>query len=296
MSVEDFELAGTRGTVVVHRWPNPGARYIALLSHGYGEHARRYDHVAERLVADGAVVYAPDHHGHGRSDGERALVHDLDRAVEDMHTLAGRVSGEHPGLPTVLIGHSMGGLIATRYGQRFGGELKALVLSGPAVGGNPDLEGLAQLDPIPDIPIDPAILSRDLSVGQAYADDPLVYHGPFKRETLMGLGAAVQAVAEGGTFGSAPDLLDSRGRGPARAAGLHPPRHGARPRRLVRGEDLPGRPPRGVQRDEQGRSHRRRPRLHRQARLGGSPKRQSSCPLIGVTSTTWLRATMMNAT
>jgi alpha-beta hydrolase superfamily lysophospholipase len=202
--MSDFELEGTRGTVVVHSWPNPDARYIALISHGYGEHARRYDHVAERLVADGAVVYAPDHHGHGRSDGERALVHDLDKAVEDMHTLSERVGAEHPGLPTVLIGHSMGGLIATRYGQRFGDELAALVLSGPAVGGNPDLEGLAQLDPIPDVPIDPAVLSRDPAVGQAYADDPLVYHGPFKRETLMGLGAAVQAVAEGGTFGSLP--------------------------------------------------------------------------------------------
>ena len=204
--MSQFELEGTRGTIVVHTWPNPQARYVALLAHGYGEHARRYDHVAERLVADGAAVYAPDHHGHGLSDGDRALVDDLDEGVEDLHRAAERAAEEHPGLPTVLIGHSMGGLIATRYGQLHGGELDALVLSGPAVGGNPDLEGLAQLDPIPDVPIDPAVLSRDLAVGQAYADDPLVYHGPFRRETLMGLGAAVAAVAEGGTFGSLPTL------------------------------------------------------------------------------------------
>lgn len=204
MTADAFELAATRGTLHVHQWPNPGARYVALIAHGYGEHARRYDHVAERLVADGAVVYAPDHHGHGLSDGERALVDDLDKGVEDLHLVAERATAEHPGLPTVLIGHSMGGLIATRYAQRFGDELKALVLSGPAVGGNPDLEGLAQLDPIPDVPIDPAVLSRDPAVGRAYAEDPLVYHGPFRRETLLGLGAAVAAVAEGGTFGSLP--------------------------------------------------------------------------------------------
>jgi alpha-beta hydrolase superfamily lysophospholipase len=200
------ELDGTRGRIHVHVWPNAQPRYIALISHGYGEHARRYEHVAERLVGDGAAVYAPDHHGHGLSEGERALVDDLDKGVEDLHRVAELAAGEHPGVPTVLIGHSMGGLIATRYAQRFGGELAALVLSGPAVGGNPELEGLAQLDPIPDVPIDPAILSRDTSVGQAYADDPLVYHGPFRRETLMELGEAVQAVAEGGTFGSLPTL------------------------------------------------------------------------------------------
>jgi alpha-beta hydrolase superfamily lysophospholipase len=206
VTVEQLELDGTRGRIVAHSWPNPGARYVALIAHGYGEHARRYDHLAERLVEHGAAVYAPDHHGHGLSDGERALVDDLDKGVHDLHRIAERAAGEHPGLPTVLIGHSMGGLIATRYAQLFGSELAALVLSGPAIGGNPELEGLAQLDPIPEVPIDPAILSRDPAVGQAYADDPLVYHGPFRRETLMGLSAAVAAVAEGGTFGPLPTL------------------------------------------------------------------------------------------
>src|SRR4051812_37563398 len=206
MTPSDFDIAGTRGRIVVHRWDVDEPRYIALLSHGYGEHARRYDHVAERLNADGAVVYAPDHHGHGRSDGERALAEDLEGAVEDLHLVAERAAVDHPGLPAVLIGHSMGGLIAARYGQRYGRELTALVLSGPAVGGNPEIEALAEMDPIPDVPIDPAVLSRDPAVGHAYADDPLVYHGPFRRETLLGFGAAVAAVAEGGTFGQLPTL------------------------------------------------------------------------------------------
>jgi alpha-beta hydrolase superfamily lysophospholipase len=206
MSAADFELAGTRGRIVVHRWDAPSPRSVVLLSHGYGEHARRYDHVAARLNAGGAVVYAPDHHGHGRSDGERALAGDIEGAVDDLHLVAERAAAGHPGLPAALIGHSMGGLIAARYAQRFGGELAALVLSGPAVGGNPDIEALAQMDPIPDVPIDPAVLSRDPAVGEAYAADPLVYHGPFRRETLLGFGTAVAAVAEGGTFGELPTL------------------------------------------------------------------------------------------
>jgi alpha-beta hydrolase superfamily lysophospholipase len=200
MTVSDFEIAGTRGRIVVHRWDVEDPRYVVLLSHGYGEHARRYDHVAERLNEEGAVVYAPDHWGHGLSDGERALAEDLEGAVSDLHLVAEKAAAEHPGLPTVLIGHSMGGLIAARYGQRYGNDLTALVLSGPAVGGNPNIEALAQMDPIPEVPIDPAALSRDPAVGEAYAADPLVYHGPFRLETLLGFGAAVTAVAEGGRF------------------------------------------------------------------------------------------------
>jgi alpha-beta hydrolase superfamily lysophospholipase len=206
MTASDFEIAGTRGRIVVHHWDVAEPRFVVLLSHGYGEHARRYDHVAERLNAEGAVVYAPDHFGHGRSDGERALASDLEGAVSDLHLVAERAAADHPGLPTGLIGHSMGGLIAARYGQRYGEELTALVLSGPAVGGNPDIEALAQMDPIPEVPIDPAALSRDPAVGEAYAADPLVYHGPFRLETLLGFGAAVAAVADGGTFGELPTL------------------------------------------------------------------------------------------
>jgi alpha-beta hydrolase superfamily lysophospholipase len=200
MSPSEFEIDGTRGRIVVHQWDLDDPRFVVLLSHGYGEHARRYDHVAERLNAEGAAVYAPDHFGHGRSDGERALAENLEGAVDDLQLVAERAIAEHPGLPVALIGHSMGGLIATRYAQRFGDGLAALVLSGPVVGGNPDLQMLAEMDPIPDVPIDPAVLSRDPAVGQAYADDPLVYHGPFRRETLIGLGTAIAAVAEGGAF------------------------------------------------------------------------------------------------
>src|SRR3954470_780405 len=200
MTASDFDIAGTRGRIVVHRWETDEPRYVVLLSHGYGEHARRYDHVAARLNDDGAAVYAPDHYGHGRSEGERALAEDLEGAVSDLHLVAERAAADHPDLPVVVIGHSMGGLIAARYGQRYGDELAALVLSGPAVGGNPEIEALAEMDPIPDVPIDPAVLSRDPVVGEAYAADPLVYHGPFRLETLLGFGAAVSAVAEGGPF------------------------------------------------------------------------------------------------
>jgi alpha-beta hydrolase superfamily lysophospholipase len=190
----------------VRAWPNADARYVALLAHGYGEHIGRYEHVAARLVEHGAAVYGPDHLGHGRSEGDRVLVEDFDGVVADLHVVADRAREEHPDLPVVLIGHSMGGLIAARYAQLHGDELAALVLSGPAIGRNPDIEGLLALDPIPDVPIDPAVLSRDPAVGERYAADELVWHGPFKRATLEAMFAGVGAIAEGPALGDLPVL------------------------------------------------------------------------------------------
>src|SRR5262249_9644523 len=62
------------------------------------------------------------------------------------------------------------------------------------------------MDPIPDLPIDPAVLSRDPAVGLAYAEDPLVFHGPFRRTTLASLFAGVRAVAAGPRLGPLPTL------------------------------------------------------------------------------------------
>jgi WS/DGAT/MGAT family acyltransferase len=206
MSTTDFELDGSRGRVAVHTWPTDGATFIVVIAHGYGEHALRYDEVARELVKAGAAVYAPDHIGHGASDGERALVESIEDIVDDVEAVFARAVADHPDLPLVLVGHSMGGMIATRYAQRHGDQLAALVLSGPAIGGNPDFEALLGMDPIPEIPIDPEALSRDAAVQQAYAEDPLVYHGPFQRATLEGLFAAIGAIAEGPGLGGLPTI------------------------------------------------------------------------------------------
>jgi alpha-beta hydrolase superfamily lysophospholipase len=207
MNNTSYEFDGVAGRIHVSEWAGAGPpRFITLLAHGYGEHAGRYEHVAAMLVGLGAVVFAPDHLGHGRSAGEPALVEDIEVLVTDLHTVADQARADHPGLPLVLVGHSMGGLIAARFAQRYLDELTALVLSGPVVGGNPAFEMLLAMDPLPEIPIDPAILSRDPAVGEAYAADPLVYHGPFHKSTLRALASSVEVVAAGGTLGDLPTL------------------------------------------------------------------------------------------
>jgi alpha-beta hydrolase superfamily lysophospholipase len=200
------EFKGSRGNIALHVWPCHNPRAIALIAHGYGEHAGRYAHVAERLVMNGAAVYAPDHLGHGRSEGARALIDRFDDMVDDLRVVADRARADHPGLPMVLIGHSMGGLMAARYAQLHGEELVGLVLSGPAIGGNLALEGLLDLEPIPEIPIDPASLSRDPKVGRDYTADPLVWNGPFQRQTLEALIAGIADVAAGQRLTTLPLL------------------------------------------------------------------------------------------
>jgi alpha-beta hydrolase superfamily lysophospholipase len=206
MDATDHTLEGRHGSLSVRVTPNPDATHLAVIAHGYGEHGGRYAHVIDALVENGATVVTPDHHGHGRSDGERVHVADVDEYVADLHTVVGWARDRHPGLPVVLVGHSMGGMIATRYAQAHRDELAVLVLSGPLVGLDQGIYALMAMDPIPEIPIDPAVLSRDATVGAAYAADPLVWHGPFKKPTLQAFAAAAEAIAAGNGFGSLPTL------------------------------------------------------------------------------------------
>lgn len=186
-------IVGHGGELAVRTWPAEHPRWLAVLCHGYGEHIGRYQHVADALVAAGAIVVGHDYFGHGRSAGERVLITDFEKVVDDQHAVLSAAKAGHPGLPTVLIGHSMGGMIAARYAQRHPDELAALVLSGPVLGQWRALD-LLEHDEIPDDPIDPATLSRDERVGAEYLADPLVWHGPFKRPTLQAIESCLHTI------------------------------------------------------------------------------------------------------
>ena len=210
------EIAGGSGRLVVHTWTPAAPRFVVLLAHGYGEHARRYDHVADALVGEGAAVFAPDHAGHGRSDGERAHVTDGEALVDDLARSADCARPTHPGLPVVLLGHSMGGLIATRYAQRTPTASPRSCSPGRRSAATRRSRRCSSMDPIPEVPIDPAALSRDPAVGEAYAADPLVYHGPF-RETLLASFAAIERDRRRPVARRAADAVAPRRGGPARA-------------------------------------------------------------------------------
>ncbi|MFG1667572.1 alpha/beta hydrolase [Streptomyces sp. Y7] len=202
----EHALAGRRGSIVVSEWPNPRPRFLTLVAHGYGEHVGRYAEVAQVLVGRGAAVFGPDHLGHGRSDGERVAIGDFEDVVADLHAVAGLARTAHPDVPLVLLGHSMGGLVAARYAQLHGDELAALVLSGPVIGDWELPRRLLAREEIPDTPISPAALSRDPEVGAAYARDPLVWHGAMKRPTVEAFARMLDTVSRSGAVGRLPLL------------------------------------------------------------------------------------------
>ncbi|MGO8686293.1 MAG: lysophospholipase [Candidatus Dormibacteria bacterium] len=154
-----------------------------LISHGYAEHGGRYRHVAERLTAAGIAVIVPDHRGHGRSGGRPVSVARFDDYIEDLHRVASDAVAEQGDAPTVLLGHSMGGLIAAVYALHHAAELRGLVLSAPAVtspgvGAPTAAFGrlLARLAPevgVLKLPL--GKISRDPEVVAAYRADPLVH-------------------------------------------------------------------------------------------------------------------------
>ena len=180
----ESSFPGSEGEIFYRRWPAAGdLKRIVVLVHGYAEHGGRYAHVAEALADDGAVVFAPDHIGHGRSEGTRALIADFEHVVDDLHTLVGQIRGLHPDLPVVMAGHSMGGLLTGRYAERYPEDLAGVAFLGAVLG---DWRWAREVleNGIPDEPSDPSGMSRDPRTVEEYATDPLVYHGTYHRELL----------------------------------------------------------------------------------------------------------------
>ena len=95
-----FDFDGSEGRISVRVWEHPGARRMVVISHGYGEHVERYDHVARALRARGAAVYGPDHLGHGLSAGERVLIGDVEHVVDDLVRVIERAREDPPIRPS----------------------------------------------------------------------------------------------------------------------------------------------------------------------------------------------------
>ncbi len=178
-------FAGSEGAVHYERWaPDEPPVRIVIIVHGYAEYAARYGHVADALTACGSIVYGEDHLGHGRSGGERALIVDFEHVVDDLRALVDIAVGEYSGLPVVMIGHSMGGLLSARFAQRYPDQLAGIVLLGAVIG---DWHWAREVLQQPELPPEPTSfsgMSRDDAAVEAYASDPLIYRGSYKRPLL----------------------------------------------------------------------------------------------------------------
>jgi len=159
---------------------------ILLLAHGLAEHSGRYEHFAAFFVARGYAVFALDHFGHGKSDGDRCHIARFSQYTDGISLLLDRAREECPEIAVVLVGHSMGGLIATRFLIDRQADFAGCVLSGAAVKPAVELSSIQRLmmrffaKVLPRLRIlslDASQVSRDPAVVDRYRKDPLVFTG-----------------------------------------------------------------------------------------------------------------------
>ena len=170
-----------------YEWPAAGTpRAHLLLVHGIAEHAGRYRHVASQLANAGITTHAFDQRGFGGSGGHRAYVDRWSQYHDDVEDRLAEVRSVADGLPVVLYGHSMGGLIALGYTLADPARPlpDLLVLSAPAIdatvpawkrrladilGGTMPRFAIANTFP-------KGGLSSDPAVEAAYLADPVAVH------------------------------------------------------------------------------------------------------------------------
>jgi len=205
-------------TLQLREWPVPEARGTVVIVHGLGEHIARHANVAARLNAAGWTAFGHDQRGHGASAGARGALARSDDFLADLALVIDAARSRHPG-PLVLLGHSLGGLIAARFvlgapGAAWQREVDGLVMSSPALdpGMNAFQKGLlALLGPIaPNLAVNnglkPAWISRDPAVVRAYQADPLVHDRVTPRLARFIVDGAAEVRAGAGTW-RVPTLL-----------------------------------------------------------------------------------------
>jgi lysophospholipase len=157
-----------------------------VIAHGLGEHSGRYVNVTSRLVPEGISIWALDFCGHGQSEGKRGHVDSFSQYISNLDKLVDIASEETSPTKTILLGHSLGGLIALNYALQFPDKLHGLVVSSPVLAFKvkvPVLKvmlgsvmsavwpGLSMANEL-----DPTKISHDPSIVEAYVKDPLVHN------------------------------------------------------------------------------------------------------------------------
>lgn len=182
-------------------YPADRPRAAVQIAHGVGEHAGRYRPLAEHLAANGFLVYADDHRGHGRTGMEqwggdvsrigRLGPGGLRAAVRDIRRFTALIRAEGPGVPLVLLGHSWGSLMGQMILNHHSADYDAAVLSGtayrmPGSMNSGDLnKRYAHLGTT-----GAEWLSRDPVAAQTFVDDPLTTLVPLQK--LFGLADAAR--------------------------------------------------------------------------------------------------------
>ena len=174
-------------TIHYYAWKAADPKGVLQLTHGLGDHALRYEQVAQDLVAAGYTVYADDHRGHGATGleqhgGDATKLGKLGpgglrATVEDVRQFTGIIRRENPGLKVALLGHSWGSLMVQTILNEHADEYDVAVLTGTAYRTLGDMNGGNLNKQHKHLGITGnEWLSRDPAVAQAFSDDPLTFY------------------------------------------------------------------------------------------------------------------------
>lgn len=175
------------------------AKAVVCFVHGIGDHSSRHTHVAEAFTNEGFVFYTADQRGHGKSEGQRGHFPSPESILQDIDLLLHNARKSFPGLPIILYGHSMGGILVLYYALERNPDLLGVISNSPG------LHNALQKKPLlimaarvlgslfPHMSISNGLdlngISRDPAMVQAYKNDPMIHN-----RITMGLGKVMLGV------------------------------------------------------------------------------------------------------
>lgn len=196
--------------------PEEAPKAVILLIHGYDEHSGRYQYFAEHCVKQGFAVLALDHWGHGKSAGTNGFVPKFSAYHDGLEALLQSMPDDLAQLPIFLVGHSLGGLIASSYLLHNQSRFAGAVLSGPAIKAAEEPSAvlvalsktLSVITPkMGVIGLDANAVSRDPDVVAGYLADPLVSGKKISARLGLEMMKTMDAVQQNASKISLPMLL-----------------------------------------------------------------------------------------
>jgi acylglycerol lipase len=190
--------------IFTREWQPTGKPYgVVVISHGLNAHSGLYEWAAQQLTSKGLAVYALDHRGRGRSEGERFFVRKFADYTQDLATFIDMVKVREPGLPVFLLGHSAGGVIACAYTLEHQEELAGLICEDfayqvpvPKIALTL-LKGISHVAPHAHVfKLKNEDFSRDPAVVAALNADPLIANEAQPSETIAELARADELLAK----------------------------------------------------------------------------------------------------
>ncbi len=215
-SSEGSFRSGLGAHIFYRCWVPAAPHAVLILAHGLAEHSGRYGEFAGFLADAGIATYVLDFPGHGKSDGQRGHIGRFGEYTDALGQMLSLARQAHPDRPLVLLGHSMGGLIAADFLLQHQTGFVAAVLTGAAIQSPQQPPGIvlfinkmiaAVMPRLGILRMDASGISRDPQVVSDYENDPLVYRGKATASLVTAISSAMNRVVENAASIRLPMLI-----------------------------------------------------------------------------------------